>query len=213
MANVNRPNGLSPSRYLNGAPWNQQTNWYYIPTSDSTNQYNIGDLVQAAEGIQAAADSYYGLNAPLFAPYITKCAASATLIRGVIVGFLSDPNALQTMNVPATKTHGYYAMVVDDPNVLFEMTDDGLTAAKLVSTAVGQNCDYTVANPTSPAVLSATVIDSNSIATTSTLPLKIVGMVAYPTGNVATTTSGSAAYARWLVRINRHDLTVSTAGV
>lgn len=196
MANVNRPNGASPVRSGDANPFTSQATLYWIPSGD-TSQYNIGDFVKSAEGV----DTVYG------APKITKSATSTSgAQRGVIVGFYVDPNNLTVNNVPATKTHDYYAMVIDDPAVVFEMTDDGITTASLTTATVGQNCGFTVANPTSPAPVSATVITSSTIATTATLPLKIVGIRQIP-GNAP------GAYCRWLVRINQHELAGNTAGV
>lgn len=197
MANVNRPNGASPVRIGAAAAYTSQATLYWIPSGDG-NQYNIGDFVKSAEGI----DTLYS------APKIAKITGSVTsgTILGVIVGFYVDPNNLNIAYVPATKTHDYYALVLDDPKAVYDMTDDGLTTANLVTTAVGQNCGFTVANPTSPSPVSATVITSSSIATTATLPLKIVGLRQIP-GNSA------GAYARWLVMINQSERQGNTAGV
>ena len=82
--NTNRINGFSPSRYLNGAPWNGQANLYAIPVSDTTASYAIGDVVQSAGGSDADGVIYIkkapsGFNA-----------AGAAL--GVIVGIrVADP--------------------------------------------------------------------------------------------------------------------------
>lgn len=199
MANVNRPNGLAP---IKGgiSPWNGQVNIYWIPSSD-TNAYYIGDVVQSEDGSDANG-----------VPKIQKPTGAQTTgnFRGVVVGvgadpnFYGDPNNLNIIYAPATKTQDYYAAIVDDPNAYFEMTDNG--AGTPASTWVGKNAGFTVATPTAPVPVSATVITGASVANTNTLPLKIMGLARYP-GNTA------AAFARWIVKINNHELNnAGTAG-
>ena len=197
MANVNRPNGANPVRSIH-SPWPGQASLYWIPSTDATYQYNPGDFV-----VSTAGSSTGSLGFPPGIPQISKAAGNAsTTCRGIIAAIGYNPNNLTAQSAPVTKTQDYYAYVVDDPDVIFEMTDDGLVTANLVASAVGKNCDFTVANPTAPAVQSATVIKSSTIADTSTLPLKIVGIALYP-GNTA------GAYCRWLVKFNTHELSVA----
>lgn len=198
MANLNAPFGMAPVFNGDGSPWNQKTTLYWIASTD-TNQYNIGDLVKSLAGVSTTNDLGYG------SPAAVKSAASALNV-GVVVGCGVDPNALNLINIPATKTHDYYIMVVDDPNTIFAIQDDGITTGNLVSTAVGKNANYTVTNPTSPSPVSATVLNSSTIATTSTLPLKIVGI-----RRMASNTVG--AYCQWLVRWNTHEFFGNTTGV
>lgn len=195
MANVNAPSGLSPVFHISGAPWNQQTRTYWIPSTDLL-QYNIGDIVKSSAGVAVANDLGYG------SPLLVK-AASGNVCRGVIVGCGVDPLNLNIINIPATKTHDYYISVVDDPSVVFQAIDDGITTANLVSTAVGKNCNFTVTNPTSPSPVSATVLTSSSFATTNTHSLKIVGIRRNPANVIG-------AYCQWLVKFNTHELVTST---
>lgn len=199
MANVVQPRGFVPSRYMNGAPWTGAVNMYCIPSTDGS-IFSPGDAVKTAAGGDAN-----GI------PYVQKAAGTDTL-RGVVVGCLlvnpNNPSLVGTVldntiqNIPATKTKDYYVLVVDDPSVLFEIQDDGLNAATTVATACNKNATFTVANPTSPQQNSASVIDSSSINTTSTLNLKIVGLAQKPN-------NAYGANASWLVRINLHELSSS----
>lgn len=192
MANVNAPNGASPVRNGAGNPWNQQGQKYWVPSSD-TNQYNIGDFVKSIAGCDGDG-----------VPRITKASAGDTcrgVVVGVVVGQQSDP-----LNAPATKARDYYLIVCDDPDIVMEMTDDGITTANLVTTAVGKNSNFTVANPTAPSPVSATVLNSSTFATTNTLPLKILGLKVFPGNSVG-------AFARWLVRFNTHELFGNSTGV
>jgi hypothetical protein len=194
MANVNQPKGFVPSRYLNSASTNGGTNLYCIPSSDG-NQYNPGDAVKTVAGGDAN-----GI------PYITKAAGTDT-VRGVVIALLpagyNNPSLvgvnldLTLENIPATKTKAYYVLVADDPNQIFEIQDDGLNV--LTSTSCNKNASFTVANPTSPAQNSATVLNTSSVATTNTLNLKILGLVQKPN-------NAFGANALWLVKFNLHEL-------
>ena len=198
MPNVNAPRGLSPIQNADGSNWNQQANLYYIPSTD-TDQYNIGDAVKSAAGADANG-----------VPQIAKAAAGNTL-RGVVVGFrVTTPDTLsgtslplETLNVPATKTKDYYALVVDDPGVIFEIQDDGAVA--LTATAANKNANIVVANPTF-GPNSATTLNSSTVNTTQAFVLKIIGLVQRPD-------NAFGQYAKWRVKINQHELSGNTAGV
>lgn len=196
MANVNRPSGLSPVTST-GSPWTGPNHHYYIPSTDM-NAWYIGDIVQTVGGADANG-----------VPQIQKPTGNVTSgnFRGVIVGFTLNPNNLTQLYAPATKLQAYYAMVVDDPTAWFTVTDDGLTANKLVAASVNGNCGFTVATPSNTVVpYSATVLYSTSMATTNTLPLKIMGLNRVPFNTFG-------AYAQWLVKFNNHELNAAgTAG-
>lgn len=200
MANVSMPNGFSPVRTGDGSPWNEQGTLYWVPSTDN-NQYNIGDTVKSSAGCDSNG-----------VPKVVKITNGTDTPRGVIVGVQvvqqSDP-----VNVPATKTRDYYLYVCDDPGIVMECTDDGITSANLVATAVGKNASYTVTNPTAPSPVSASVLLSSSFATTSTLPIKIIGIKNQPQMSTPSATAGSAAFSRWLVRFNTHELLGNTSGV
>lgn len=201
MANKIGPQGFVPSRYLNGAAWNGAANMYVIPSTDAS-QYNVGDAVKSAANGDAN-----GI------PAVTKAAGTDTL-RGVIIGVLvatpNNPSLVGTVldntvqNIPATKARDYYVLVVDDPQVLFEIADDGL--AGLTATSSNKNATFTVANPTSPAQNSASVLNTASVATTAGLNLKIVGLAQKANNAYGTN-------AKWIVKINQHEMMGNTAGV
>jgi hypothetical protein len=201
MANLDAPRGFVPSRYLSGAAWNGAMNLYVIPSTDGS-IYSPGDAVKTVVGSDANG-----------VPYIVK-AAGTDILRGVIVGFLAAaPNApslvgtnldLTVQNLPATKAKDYYAMVVDDPAVLFEIQDDGLAA--LTATASNKNASFTVANPTAPAQNSASVLATGTVAAANAaLNLKLIGLVQKPD-------NAFGVNAKWLVMINLHELRGASVG-
>jgi hypothetical protein len=95
-------------------------------------------------------------------------------------------------------------MVADDPDILFEVMDDGLSA--LTQTSSNKNASFTVANPTSPGQNSASVLSTASIGTVNTLNLKLIGLVQKPN-------NAYGNYALWLVKFNLHEFNPPTVGV
>lgn len=202
MANINAPKGLQPVKSINGASWNDQGNLYYIPSTD-TNAYYVGDVVKSLADADAVG-----------VPGVVK-AAGTDALRGVIIGVLPTQFNSTSLSgatldlantfIPATKTRAYYVMVCDDPETLFEVQGDA-TATNQVAANVNKNASLTIAAPTSPGQWSATVINSASIATTATLNIKLMGLAQKPQNEFG-------AYARWLAKINLHELAGGTAGV
>jgi hypothetical protein len=212
MANANAPYGLKPVSHLDGSPWNGVVRMYYIPESD-TNAYYIGDAVRAV----ADGDLVNGV--PAVTLYGTRNAASTTgAMRGVVTGVGSsvntpggsspqafDPDNLNVLFIPATKTKDYYVWVVDDPSVVFEAQAD-----TFANTAFNKNAPLFVANaPTAPVNQSASYVQGSAAAVTQALPLKIVGAPATPDND----TSTPGTNARVWVKINQHELANNTVGV
>lgn len=202
MANINRPTGFSPVRNGDGSPWNQQVSTYVVPAADVV-AYYIGDLVSSAAGADANGVGY-----------VAKTAANG-IPRGVIVGIdpvtpglslQGLPLSLETMSIPATKTRDYYVFIAEDPNMIMEAQFDTVTVANLVAANVNKNCDFIVGVPTGIGNQSGTVLSSASIAVTSTLPLKVCGLVQRDD-------NAFGAFQRVYVRFNKHELFGNTAGV
>ena len=205
MANVARPQGLSPVRYLNGAPWNQAANIYSIAYNYGTS-LAVGDPVVSSgtsdvNGVQGI-QLYGGTGA----------------IRGVIVGIgrsetgLYNPNNLAQMIYPANGdgvNSPWYAMVVDDPQVIFAVNEHA-NGTQLSANECGLNT--TLFSGTNNGFVSgwqlSSVTDATP-ATTATLPIRLLGLSRTVTDN------GFGANAKWLVKINVHELGTGTgaAGV
>ena len=201
MANANRPSGFTPVRYLNGTEWNGQANLYSIAASYGT-ALAIGDPVISSSTADANG-----------VPGIVLGAATGAL-RGVIValgkgeGLMANPSNLDSTKRPASDPAVWYAMVVDDPAVVFEIQEESNGTA-LAATEVGLN--------TVPLLAAAGTYQSGWLlrsatgatpATTATLQLRLLGLSRKP-GNAF------GAYAKWLVKINVHELGTGTgaAGV
>ncbi len=202
MANQNTPFGLVPVRGMAGYAYNAQGTTYRIPSTDQV-AYYLNDPVIAAAGADANG-----------VPNVAIATGTSTL-RGVIVGIYpvypglsiqGTPLALEYMSIPATKAHDYYVIVDDDPTSMFMVQDDGITANKIVAASANLNFSLTITAGATVQSLSATVILSSSFAVTNTLNMKAVGLAQIPNNTFA-------AYAKWLSRINMHELTGGVAGV
>lgn len=201
MANANKPMGLSPVQYLNGAPWTGGGRIYSIAAGYATALY-VGDPVVSSgtsdvAGIQGIA-IYGGTGA----------------IRGVIVGLglnptmLADPNNLNTIYRPASDAREWYALVVDDPNVIFEVQEH-VNGTTLSAGDIGANT--TLQSGTGNGFYSGWTLSSYSDAaptTTATLPIRLMGLSQRIDNAFGT-------YAKHLVKINVHELGTGTgaAGV
>ena len=198
MANANKPAGLQPVQYRNGNPWNGQARTYYIPQTD-TNAYAIGDPVNLATA---------GSDANGVGGVILATAGSGNPILGAIVGLgryeggMFDPANLDQIVVPATKTHSYYAMVVDDPDVVFEI-QEGDTTTYL--TAANVNLNANLYAGTNNGYVSGWTMDNASTGTGATLQLKLLGLT-------RKADNAFGQYAKWLVTINNHVFSGGTAG-
>lgn len=205
MANKIGPYGFRPVRYLSGASWNGASNLYHIPSTDGS-VFSVGDAVISAAGGDANG-----------VPAVAKAAGTTNPIRGVITGIVVAPNLaslvgtnldLSLQNIPATKTKAYYVMVCDDlANTVFAIQGDGLTAANAVAAACNKNANFTVANPTSPAQVSATVLTESTIAATQ------VAYLLHIMGLEQKADNAYGANANWLVKFNLQELAVGSAGI
>lgn len=208
MANANKPTGLSPVKYLSGANWNGKMRVYWLD-STSANAMYVGDPVKLVAGLDAA----YAHQS------IDRATAGATMV-GVAMGFgaagdgaqrtgpFVDPANLTLISAPAVKAQGYFVAVVDDPNVIFEIQDNSSPGgnAALTYTSASKNANFVYAAPAAGAALSGTLLDVTSIATTSTLNLKIHGLKQSPDNALG-------FYAKWWVRMNNHSYSTGIAGV
>ena len=199
MANSDRPSGFTPVSYLNGAPWNGQARLYSIAASYGTALY-IGDPV-----ISSGTADVNGV------PGIALAAATGG-VRGVIVGLgkyeglMANPSNLDLTYRPASDPAVWYAMVVDDPNVVFQVQEHENGTA-LAATEVGMNTISVLGagNGYVSGWEIASVTDATP-AVTATLQIKLLGLSRKP-GNAF------GANAKWLVQFNVHELSHGTGSL
>ena len=200
MANANRPSGFTPVQYLNGAPWNGQARIYAIAAAYATALY-IGDPVITAGSADANGVPTIAL------------AAAAGGVRGVIVGLgtaeglMANPANLDITYRPgAAQSKVWYAMVADDPNIVFEVQENangtaltaaeiGLNTISILSAGNGYVSGWMIASTTDA-----------TAAVTATLPIKLLGL-----SRKLNNTFG--AYAKHLVQFNVHELSHGTGSL
>lgn len=189
MANPNTPRGLVPKMHRNGAPYNGAVRKYYVPSTYDTALY-VGDPVII---VTASADAN-GIQT------VARATAGATnYVLGPMVGIVGSDG------IPVTRENGIfhpastagYILVADDPDLLFEIQEDGVGGA-MAAGAAGRNADLIAGTAPNAAGFSGWMLDSNTVATGNTLQLRIVG----PSERVDNVIAED--YAKWLVAINLH---------
>lgn len=168
MANIDSAKGFKYLHSLGNymAPLKR----YYLPAGDGTATF-VGDLVK----LGGSAD---GQGIPTIAQ-----AAQGDKPVGVIVGF-DEVRDVTDANFSLYRTHrpasvAMYAWVVDDPNAIFEIQADDDTNT-IAAADIGLNADIIVAAGDTVTGLSGMELDSSTKATTSTLILRIMGLVQRP---------------------------------
>jgi hypothetical protein len=195
MSNANTPFGLRPVGTVSGTQYNGAARLYAIEAANAS-AFAMGDPVVT---VAAGAD-------PRGVPYITLAAATGA-IRGVIVGLFDTypgiakvDNLNQTIRPAGAKADVWYAMVVDDPNVVFEVQEVG-TGTPLAMADVNLNTNLVVG--TNNGYISGWQLDNATEAVSATLQCKILGLVQRPDNRVG-------QFAKWLVKINNHELNSGT---
>lgn len=190
MANVDAPFGLRAVRNASGSPYSGSVNQYSVAASYATSLF-IGDAVKLSG--TADADGVSGV----------VQAAAGDAIVGVICGFIPDGANLDQKYIPAST--GGMVLVVDDPGVLFEIQEDSVGGA-LAAADTGLNASLVVGSGNTATGRSAMEIDSSTKATTATLALSLVGLSPAQKNDFGTN-------AKWLVKINKHQLANARTGV
>jgi len=193
MANVDNANGLSPVRYISGAPYNGATNMYAVPASDSAATY-IGQMVRLAG--DAATHAPSGAIVPTVA-----AATTGQPVIGVVVS-IADP-VVDSLLYRAASTLRY-VNVADDPNLLFEVQCNGT----LTTTMIGNVADAsTMSTGTAGTGRSLTELNIATVSASGdgTEDFLIVGFSRRVDNEMG-------ADAKVLVRLNNHALVDGTAG-
>jgi len=192
---VSAPYGMIPVKMVNGNPYNGATRAYKIESGNTDVIFN-GDVVAlATDG------------------YIDRGVYDDAIVAvGVFVGCsYTDPTYGLTFrnyypgSVVASDITAY---VVDDPNVLFKMAvvDDNGAMSYVTQAAIGANAgseEGASANGSTATGRSNGGLDGSTVATTNTLPFRIVEGVAE--------TASSSGFTEVLVKWNAgHQLTNST---
>lgn len=185
--------GFRPVKHLNGSPYNGQVNRYMISASE-TGAVNVGDFVVLSDS--AALQDTVGFG--VYPACERAASGTAAALLGVVVGFEVDYTNLGA-NYRAASTRRV-ALVADATDLVFAGPQDGVGGV-VAAASVGLNVAITLGSAATTApYASGMSVDSSTVATTSTLPLQIVGITASPDNDDTST----ARPAECLVRINTH---------
>lgn len=199
MANTNMPFGLKPVN-MNGSDWSGQGRLIAFSTGDANNIF-LGDPL-----VPTGATDSNGV------PYVTiATAGGGATVLGGFVGRTNGPaaggNATTTLlqsdhlyRVASTLTYG---LVTDDPNQVFAIQEDSLTASLAATNAGYANADLIAGSGSTATGLSGWQLHSTTVGTTSTLQLRILGLLRAPDNAIGTN-------AKWLVRLNTPALWAAT---
>ena len=195
MANNNAPFGARPVRHKSGAPWNGQQNLYYYTGS---NTLYIGDPV-IVKG-SANTTPYYGSPAGSLPTVDLTTAGDGYFLTGFITGFFAEDFSSKAYGV-ASATRGVF--VADDPELVFEIQDDGLVTSTVAFVAAAGN--LVAGSGGSTYTNLSSLMLSSTTATTATSQVKILRL---------STRSNNALgqYAVWEVMINNHTQVAGTIG-
>jgi hypothetical protein len=211
MANTSKISGFRPVKHITGAPYNGQANLYEVPAGEAVPVF-VGDLVKLSDSAGTA-----GVPA-VEAVVAASSQITAGPILGAVVGILNakmDPlDGNMTAGSIALDTPQYrpastkqYILVADAPDLIFEAEADAAVAAA----SVGLNVGVGASAHTTPLLTGASpmyVYSTTAPATTSTLPLQIVGVVKRVDNEI------NSAFNKVHVRINVHTYgSVGVAGV
>jgi len=194
MANVNAPFGLRPSRYMNGTPYTGGGRAYYVPSTNGNNLF-VGDPVKITGTANAAEFQGFAIGQANTVAIAT--AGASNDVTGVIVAV--QPVTRESTVYRAASAESI-VFVEDDPNVIFEIQDDG-SAAALGAAGVGLNAVLAAGSGGSTVSgRSSWQLDLGGVtppATTNTFQLTILG-AARKLSNDATLVN-----AIWEVLLNR----------
>lgn len=225
VTNQNKPTGLTPVKYLNGADWDGRGNIYFINNAD-TNLYAVGDLVSPVAGL----DQWSGL------PTVKLTVSGTdTIVAGVVIGIGAspsttssyrggpyiDPTNLNVVQAPAIKTRNYFALVADDPQIVYEIQETGAGATPATAlnfTNATKNARFVYSAPAAGTAFSGTQLDNGVSSTfvpavTAAAPyfLRMLGLAQKLDPQTALYNS-FGLYAKWLVKLNNHMFGPSVVG-
>lgn len=208
MAQV-APFGLRPVGTLSGAPWTGSVKQYLIPAADGTAVF-VGDMLKTDGGVGAANLIVNGIDCSGMPTGIQGNHATGTVdVVGVVVGFLPDHSNLTTRYRLASTNR--IALVVTDPNTIFEIQEDGVGGTCLAADAGGGMATLIANTGNTTTGVSKLAIDSSvAITTTQTLPVKVLGLSRKPGARVGTSATDVGT---WEVIINSSAWNLRPAGL
>lgn len=182
MANIDRPNGFRPVRYLDGRCYNGA----FQKCFSAADNLFMGDLVElVTTGVASGSGVYTEVGRY----------EQGDSVYGVVVGWQRDPTALDRLYHASSSTYAVHVAMCKDL-ILEAQSDD----ATMVQADVGLNVDVIVAAGSTTTGLSNMELNGDTAATTSSLDMTIIGMVDRPDND----STNSVSWQRFLVVPNKN---------
>lgn len=164
MANTQAPNGFQDWGAGYGTAPNFETTRRLIARTDAVSLFNGDPVVSLSTG------------------YITRATAGAVQIAGIFRGCkylsISSKRVVWKPYWPGTTTDvsaDIEAYIVADPNAKFIVQAGGSTTPITLAN-VNNNANFTIGTGNTSNGISGAALDQTTIATTATLPFRIVGL-------------------------------------
>jgi hypothetical protein len=200
MANVNVARGLIPYRHFDGSVWNGSVNLYFVPSSFATALF-IGDPVTLlhtandANGIPGVTISTAGAGNPVLGSVV-----------GIAPGGTPTIAVTRDLAIYRPASTAQYILVADDPTLMFQVQDDG-TGATLNQWPGGNTNLVSGTGSTVTGYSGWQMSGSVTFTADGTKQLKVLRLLDQ-TDNAQPPT----ANAKWLVKINQHQLANGVVG-
>lgn len=204
MPNANVPRGLIPYRRIDGENWSASGNIYFIPAGYAQNVF-IGDPVIGVHGSNDA-NGVPAIN--------LATAGSSNPVLGAVGGIVAagDPQVAVTRDQPIYHplSTAQYVYVIDDPFALFWIQDDASAQATAPNQWSSQNANLVAGSGGSTTYgYSSWQLQASSVNTTNTLQLRIIRPLP-ETDNIVSNVANTNMNAKWLVKINIHQMLQAT---
>ena len=197
MANTNAPFGFRQIKGTGSAPTYEQS--VRKIASNNTTAIYYGDAV-----------------IPLTTGYIAQATASTVRMEGIFVGCkytsVSQKRTVWSNYWPGSDATGdVEAYIIDDPNAQFivQSSDSGGTDPVAFAN-IGEYINIAVGSGNTATGISGMTVNVDTLATTATLPFRIVGLVENPPG--ANGTDISSEYNQVIVAFNNASTRTNGAG-
>jgi hypothetical protein len=175
MASVSRISGLRLVKNQTGGSMTGQVETMFVPASDAS-VIMVGDPVKLLGDARAASG----------VPTVTRISGATDIPVGVVVGIsfegqgdVTNVPPVNDLNTPVYRraSTDRYLLVCVDPGAVYEVqaSQTSQTAATVTSW-VGSNASFTTTAGSTTTGASGVQIDTTTVATTATLPMKIVGI-------------------------------------
>ncbi len=199
MANANIASGLKPINEIGGG-WSGQGMLIAFSTGEANNIF-LGDPV-----VPVGTTDANGV------PYMTLATAGGgATVAGAFLGITNGPSLGGNASTPLLQSSALYrlastltyGLITPDPQQVFAIQEDSVGGSLLVSNAGWVNADLVSGTGNTSTALSGWMLDSSTAATTSTLQLRVLGLLRAPDNAMGTN-------AKWAVRLNTPALWAAT---